>query len=299
MSPAISGEELYIWRQTAKLQAIKEGIDPQEIDWLLREFSDLDSLSLRLESFKTRSPIKSTKSLAQIKRLWQMRLQERWPVQYLAGTTPWRNFQLKVSPDVLIPRPETERAIDLVLEACRNSEIKELPCGNWVDLGTGSGAIALGLADVFPQATIYAVDLSPSALKIAKSNAATCEFKDRLNFYQGYWWEPLSFLKGKVSGMVSNPPYIPTQLIPQLQIEVRQHEPSLALDGGNDGLDCLRHLIETSPLYLQSGGLWFVEIMAGQAPIVAEMLERQGNYRNIKIIEDLSSIERFVIATRI
>jgi Methylase of polypeptide chain release factors len=110
-----------------------------------------------------------------------------------------------------------------------------------VDLGTGSGAIAIGLASALTNATIHAVDCSSEALAVARQNADNLGFAKRVNFYQGSWWEPLAFLKGRVSGMVSNPPYIPSSTVLTLQPEVLKHEPHLALDGGLDGLDCIRH----------------------------------------------------------
>ena len=168
--------------------------------------------------------------------------------------------------------------------------------GQWADLGTGSGAIALGLADVFRTATIHAVDRSPDALAIAQQNALNSGLADSIRFYQGSWWEPLESLKGQFSGMVSNPPYIPTSTVSTLQPEVVNHEPHLALDGGADGLDCIRHLIEISPTYLRPGGVWLVEMMAGQAEAVRELLQNQGSYCNIEIHADLAGIERFAVA---
>ena len=228
--------------------------------------------------------------LEKLDQLWQRRLNDRLPVQYIAGVTPWRNFQIAVSSAVLIPRPETESLIDLALAAASGVS------GHWADLGTGSGAIAIGLADVLPTATIHAVDYSLEALAIARTNAANLGFADRIKFYQGSWWEPLAFLKGQFSGMVSNPPYIPTSTLPTLQPEVVNHEPHLALDGGGDGLDCIRHLIEISPSYLQSGGVWLIEMMAGQADAVRELLQNQGSYCKIQIHADLAGIERFALA---
>ncbi len=170
--------------------------------------------------------------------------------------------------------------------------------GNWADLGTGSGIIALGLAKAFSQAKIHAVDRSPEALSIARLNADNYDLGDRIKFYQGFWWEPLDFLKGQFSGMVSNPPYIPTSTLPELQPEVFKHEPHLALDGGKDGLECIRHLIETSSDYLKPGGIWLVEMMAGQADKVTQMLRDNGSYSKIEIHLDLARIERFALAYR-
>jgi release factor glutamine methyltransferase len=193
----------------------------------------------------------------------------------------------------LIPRPETELIIDLALA---NSLISG-PDRHWVDLGTGSGAIALGLANVFPAATIHAVDLSADALKIAQENASSVNLNN-IYFYQGNWWSPLSWLQGKTTGMVSNPPYIPSSQIAGLQPEVAKHEPLLALDGGDDGLNDIRYLVKTAPQYLVSGGIWLIEVMVGQADTVVALLKQQGEYYDIKIFADLAGIERFVLAYR-
>lgn len=294
----VSGLELWQWRQDARQSAAKAGVPTAEVDWLLQEVAGLDPLALRLESFKERPRIELRYPLPTLAQLWHRRLYDRCPVQYLAGVTPWRNFSLTVSPAVLIPRPETEYLIDLAVNAVKNSPTPELASGHWVDLGTGSGAIALGLADTFQSATIHAVDRSATALATAQLNAQQLSLQERINFYQGSWWEPLDALKGQVSGMVSNPPYIPSTMVQELQPEVRHHEPHLALDGGTDGLDSIRQLIETSPDYLRSGGVWLIEMMAGQADIVTQLLHQQGSYCHIQIVSDLAGIDRFALAYR-
>ena len=293
MKSSISGEELYRWYQQAKQEAIANNIQPDEVDWLLQTVTNLDSLSLRLGSFKERSTIESDRPLSDLIQLWQQRLHERLPVQYLVETVFWRRFQLRVNPAVLIPRPETELIIDIARENNLITQGEQ----HWVDLGTGSGAIALGLAEIFPQATIHAVDVSWGALKIARENAVNSKLEQNIRFYRGSWWNPLNFLEDKVTGMVSNPPYIPTAEIDNLQPEVA-HEPRLALDGGDDGLDDIRCLVKNAPRYLVSGGIWLVELMMGQADTVAKLLEQQGEYSNIKIYQDLNGIERFVLAYR-
>ncbi|WP_414756108.1 peptide chain release factor N(5)-glutamine methyltransferase [Anabaena sp. CCY 9910] len=293
----VSGLQLWQWRIKANQAAIAHNIPIAEVDWLLQEIAGLDRLALRLESFKDWSEVPMGLSLDQLDQLWQRRLGDRLPVQYIAGVTPWRNFRLTVSSAVLIPRPETECLIDLAVAAVANSKSAlQLEQGHWVDLGTGSGAIALGLADAFPEATIHAVDCSLAALAIAQQNAQNTGLVDRMRFYQGRWWEPLTLLKGQFSGMVSNPPYIPSDIVPTLQPEVVNHEPHLALDGGVDGLDAIRHLIEVAPSYLQSGGIWLIEMMAGQAEAVKTLLLQQGSYSNIQIHSDLAGIERFALA---
>ncbi|WP_413172589.1 peptide chain release factor N(5)-glutamine methyltransferase [Anabaena azotica] len=289
----VSGLELWHWRNQAIQSAIAHDISPVEVDWLLQEISELDRLNLRLESFKAWDQVQTQISLAELDQLWQRRLHDRLPVQYIAGVTPWRRFKLAVSSAVLIPRPETEMLIDLAVAAAERSGLQS---GHWADLGTGSGAIALGLAEVLTNATFYAVDVSSEALAVAKTNAENLGFGERVKFYQGSWWKPLASLQGQFSGMVSNPPYIPSDTVLTLQPEVVQHEPHLALDGGIDGLDCIRDLIAVSPAYLRPGGVWLIEMMAGQADTVRELLENNGNYCNISIHADLAGIERFAVA---
>ncbi|MEG4067901.1 peptide chain release factor N(5)-glutamine methyltransferase [Microcoleus sp. Pol11C2] len=293
----VSGLELWEWANQAKTEAIASDIPLAEIDWLLQELAGLDRLALRLESFKDLLKIELKLSLSELAQLWQRRLQERVPVQYLTGVAHWRHFSLKVTPAVLIPRPETELLIDLAVEAVKTYGVN--PKSHWVDLGTGSGAIAIGLASALTNATVYAVDCSSEALAVARLNAENLGFGSLINFYQGLWWEPLAFLKGQLSGMVSNPPYIPSSTVLTLQPEVLKHEPHLALDGGFDGLDCIRHLVETAPDYLESGGVWLVEMMAGQAEAVADMLQSHGSYGEVQIFSDLAGIDRFALAYRL
>jgi release factor glutamine methyltransferase len=294
VTASISGQELSQWRQQAIADLERSQISPKEVDIFLQAVTDLDTLSLRLQSFREREKIPLSYSWSEITKRWQKRLQARVPLQYLLESVVWRNFTLKVSPEVLIPRPETELLIDIVGETVRGDD-----GGIWVDLGTGSGAIAIGLASILTKAAIYAIDYSPTALAIAKENIIKTGFADRIILKQGSWWTPLEKWKGQISGMLSNPPYIPSAEILDLQIEVREHEPRLALDGGEDGLTALRYLVATAPDYLRSGGLWLVEMRAGQGEKVAQMLENQGNYRQIQIINDLAGFDRFVLAERI
>lgn len=287
----VSGLELAAWRKQAQQEAIAANIPPTEVDGLLRSLSSLDRLSLRLESFKSDLDIPLSRPWIEIQQLWQQRLKSRVPLQYLIGELTWRNFKLQVAPGVLIPRPETELVIDLALA----SDVAQMD-GHWADLGTGSGAIAIGLAQALPQITVHGVDRSLDALAIARNNAAQYSFNSQIQFYQGDWFTPLEHLQGKLIAMVANPPYIPQRLINQLQPEVAHHEPHLALDGGSDGLDCIRTLVSTAPNYLQPGGLWLVEMMAGQAEPVQQLLLENGNYRQIEIHKDLAGIERFALA---
>ena len=283
----IDGATVWQWHQGASTEVLAA-------EWLLSALTDVDKLSLRLGTLIDRQSVQLDRPWPEILTLWRQHLEQRIPLQYLVGTAPWRDWDLQVSPAVLIPRPETELIIDLVLE--HTSAVSQI--GHWLDLGTGSGAIAIGLAAALPQATIHAVDYSDAALAIARHNITNAGLIDRVQLYQGSWWQPLSHLSGQVMGMVSNPPYIPTPLVADLQPEVALHEPHLALDGGEDGLVAIRELVNTAPDFLVAGGLWLVEIMAGQGVAVVELLEQQGQYRDMQIINDWAEFDRFVVAWR-
>lgn len=289
----ITGQELWAWRRWAVDIATTIDVSQREVDWLLKSVADLDSLTLRLESIADDRSIEISMPLDRLSVLWLDRVRDRQPVQYLVGKTYWRDFELVVSPAVLIPRPETESIIDIALAA---SSIEQQQ-GIWVDLGTGSGAIAIGLARVLPNVQIYGVDLSSEALHIAEVNVSRLNLLDRIELRQGNWWSSLGHLKGKVAAMISNPPYIPAQEILLLQPEVANHEPHLALDGGFDGLEMIRFLVDTAPEYLQPGGIWLIEMMAGQGNDVVDLLASQGSYIDIQIINDLAGLDRFVLAT--
>jgi release factor glutamine methyltransferase len=272
--------------------ANEQAVSTYEVDWLLAAIANLDRLTLRLESIGDEQLVQISVSLDRLSELWLDRVNDRQPVQYLVGTTCWRDFELVVSPAVLIPRPETESIIDIAV--AESNQLQQQ--GIWVDLGTGSGAIAIGLARELPNAAIYAVDYSLAALEVARTNATRLDVIDRLNFSQGSWWFSLVQLQGKVSGMLSNPPYIPSEQVLRLQPEVAKHEPHLALDGGVDGLAAIRLLVDTAPEYLQAGGIWLIEMMAGQGETVRDLLVAQGSYTDIQIINDLSGLDRFVLA---
>ena len=290
---AIATSGFIPWLAAAQQLAIKHSVEPAELDWLLLEVTDLDRLSLKFGSYERKSHLHCEWSLAMLQSKWHQRIFDRVPVQYLVGRTPWRQFELQVSPAVLIPRPETECLIDYVEQFLKTSP--ELAQGHWVDLGTGSGAIAIALADLMPHASIHAVDTSADALAIAQANAERLGFSDRIQFYQGRWFEPLDSVKGSIAGMISNPPYIPSQEVLNLQPEVTIHEPHLALDGGEDGLAYLQHLIQVAPMYLKPSGLWMVEMMQGQMDTVVLLLNHAG-YTNIQRLRDLEGVDRFAMA---
>jgi release factor glutamine methyltransferase len=302
MQNCIDGRSLWEWYKWAQAAIESEMTDLEdrtllinELDWLITTVSSVDRLSLRLKTYRSQPQLTVKKSLTELSVLWRDRLTHRIPLQYLLGEVAWRDFTIQVAPGVLIPRPETELLIDLAQQAA--------PCARdaqqqWADLGTGSGAIALGLARTFPNTIIHAVDISPQALRIAQQNAQSLGLEERLQFYEGRWLEPLGALGHSLHGIVSNPPYIPSQQVLTLQPEVSRHEPHLALDGGENGLTAIHEIAERAPDYLRPGGMLLMEMMSGQAEAVYQIMDEQRAYRDLQIHQDLAGIERFILAFR-
>ncbi len=302
----VTTQQLRDWREAAL--ALAPELDG-ELDWLLREAAGVEVRVLTYAAAEQTWELSGglPGGLGELAELWRRHWQEHEPLQYLVGRSPWRRFDLKVAPGVLVPRPETELIVEIAAQ--RVNEVRELfeielAQGTWVDLGTGSGAIALGLAELLPDIAIHGVDCSELALTIAAENLRTVQegtWQQRIQLHQGEWFEPLQpqLEAGlRLAGMVSNPPYIPSAMVKELQPEVRLYEPRLALDGGEDGLDCLRHLVTAGSQYLQPGGLWLVELMAGQAEDVQALLLADGGYQAVTAHLDLCGVERFVSAVR-
>lgn len=290
----ISDVDLQAWVKWAKtiIPPAETETGLQELRYLLREVTDLDSLRLALGAWGETDQIDSSHRLEELTTLWQQRWQNRVPLAYLLGWAYWREFKLSVTPAVLIPRPETEYLIDLA--AIFNPDPR--PGEIWVDLGTGSGAIAIGLSSIFPKANIYGVDVSSAALKVAKTNIQHTQASVKL--WQGSWWQPLEGLAGQITGVVSNPPYIPQAEIENLQPEVQTHEPHLALSGGADGLAAVREIIAGAKQFIRPGGVLLLEIMAGQGNAVKELLNSSQAFSETAIFPDLAGHDRYAYGRR-
>jgi release factor glutamine methyltransferase len=274
------------WRQRAIAQAMAANIDIAEVDYLIAAVSGLARLQIRLAAEDVLVPWEG-----ELEQLWQRRIKERIPMQYLTGFSFWRDLTLKVTPATLIPRPETELLVDLAIDFLRSHPHPVL-----ADLGTGTGALAIAIARAVPACTVYAIDLSPDALAIARTNVKTYGLKNQVYLLEGAWFSPLP-ANLQLDALVSNPPYIPTAIVGELAVEVRCHEPQLALDGGSDGLQSIRVLIQQAPKFLKPGGFWGIEVMAGQAGSVISCLEKTENYEHIGSVNDLAGIARFVTAS--
>mgnify|MGYP006287066093 CR=1 FL=1 len=218
------------------------------------------------------------------------RRKDREPVAYILGAKAFWTLDLAVGPDVLIPRPETECLVESVLAFLKVRD--DQASGYFLDLGTGSGAIALALAQSCPAARGVAVDRSLGALALADGNRRRHHLEDRVALLAGSWLECFSPVKARFDAIVSNPPYIPSAQIDDLQPEIARYEPRPALDGGADGLDCIRHLVARAPAFLVPGGGLFLEIGHDQYPAVRQLASDRGVYAHVACRQDYSGQDR-------
>ncbi len=218
------------------------------------------------------------------------RRESREPVSHILGRKGFWKIMLSVTPDVLTPRPDTETILDAVLPA-----FPEAMAFSVLDLGVGSGAIILAILSERSAAKGLGIDVSSEALAVARENAANLGLADRLALLRGDWTAGLG--DDGFDLVVSNPPYIATQVIETLEPEVRDHEPRLALDGGHDGLDHYRRLAPEILRVLKPGGMFAVEIGFDQKQAV-ESLFRAAGARGVRTLPDLSTLDRVVVGTK-
>jgi release factor glutamine methyltransferase len=211
------------------------------------------------------------------------------PSAYLVGAREFWSLRFEVGPGVLIPRPETERLVEEAL-----GEMGE--AGRFLDLGTGSGAIAVALLTERPGWTAAAVEISPEAAAIARRNAEKHGVAGRLDLREGSLFGPVGGERFDL--IVSNPPYIPSGEIVALATEVARHEPREALDGGLDGLDLVREILAEAPDRLEEGGRLFVEFGADQGERVRRIAEDSGRYADVEILKDYAGRDRLLRARR-
>jgi release factor glutamine methyltransferase len=212
------------------------------------------------------------------------------PVQYITGEAEFYGLPFRVRRDVLIPRPETEHLIEKALEIAARFQQPRI-----VDIGTGSGAIAVALAHKLSDAQVTSIDISESALALARENAERNRVANGIRFLQGDLLAPVANEQFDI--VVSNPPYVPITGRDTLDVEVRDHEPALALFGGDDGLDIYRRLIPAAQASLVPGGFIALEIGYGQSPAVQALLADAG-FNQVQFTADLQGIPRVAVAQR-
>lgn len=212
----------------------------------------------------------------------------RVPVQYITGVAAFRHLELAVTPAVLIPRPETEVLVEVALEL--------LPEGGRVlDLCCGSGAVALSLAQEAASAEVVAADVSAAALEAAQANGQHCGLAERVEWHCGDLFAPLCGTE-PFDLVAANPPYVRRGDLAQLAPEVRDYEPHLALDGGEDGLAYHRRIAQEAADFMRPGGYLLLEIGDGQSAAVADLLTRSERLTEVQIRPDLNQIPRVVVA---
>lgn len=215
------------------------------------------------------------------------------PLQYLTESREFWGLTFQVRPGVFIPRPETEGVIVAALRSLVPAGYRDAPL-LIVDIGTGSGCLAVALALTYPQARVVASDLSPVSLTVAVENARRHGVMGRVTFVLGDLFEPLD-PDVKADLIVSNPPYVTTEAWGRLPREIRLHEPRLALDGGQDGLGVIRRLLTGAARYLRPNGLLLLEIGRGQDVVVSRLAQMNGF--SVECVEpDLAGIPRVLVA---
>lgn len=218
------------------------------------------------------------------------------PIAYITGVKEFWSLDFAVDRRVLIPRPETELLVEWTI--ARAQTINSGRPLKILDLGTGSGAIAVALAAELPHAQIWAVDISSAALAIAERNAQRHGSAQRIRFLAGDLFEPLVGQAVQFDMIVSNPPYISRQEFVHLSAEIRAHEPLTALDGGEDGLAYYRRMVAGAPQFLATGGALLCEIGASQGDAVTKLFVSAGGFEAPAIYQDLAGKDRVVAAMK-
>lgn len=262
-------------------QLEKANIADATVDsWLLSE----DILNVKKQNYYMNMGITVNEELAAKYKEAVNKRAEHIPLQHIIGYQQFLDYKILVNENVLIPRPETELLVEKITGFIGNNEMKVL------DMCTGSGCIAIAVDKMCDKASVVGADISKDTLEVAvKNNAlnhANVEFTKSDMF---------SNIEGKYDVIVSNPPYIPTKDVVELEQEVKEHDPLLALDGSDDGLKFYRIISENAVEYLREKGMLFLEIGYDQGKTVPDLLKNNG-FTNIKVFKDLSGLDRMVVA---
>ncbi|MGC3974278.1 MAG: peptide chain release factor N(5)-glutamine methyltransferase [Nitrospira sp.] len=264
------------------------GIDQPALEsaWLVEQVLKLSPLMQRVNAERGITPAECEGVRALI-----ARRANREPLQYLLGTQEFCGRDFCVTPSVLIPRPESALLVDEAVRRCAQTSAATI-----VDVGTGSGCLAVSVGLALPTARILAIDASADALMVARANMAQHGVDSRISCFHGDLLAPISQegLMSQIQVIISNPPYIADGDIATLQPEVRGFEPRVALAGGPDGMDVHRRLLEQAPAYLKPGGVLLMEVGLGQAAAVCRHAEQRGRFHTYAVLQDEGGIDRVV-----
>ena len=220
------------------------------------------------------------------------RRMDREPAAYILGLKEFWSMDLRVTKDVLIPRPETECLVEKSLEIlAADADVKPRRV---LELGTGCGAVILALASENPRHTYWATDISINAIRIARQNALQHNLDGKIQFVTGDWFAPLASKTGVFDLIISNPPYIKSGDLAQLQPEIHAYEPAEALDGAADGLHCLRHIICSAYDFLKPGGTLILEIGHDQKGPLEQIIDECNEYERVRFYQDYSGYDRIL-----
>jgi release factor glutamine methyltransferase len=267
----------------ARLAAAGSGNAKRAVEELAAHVMDCKPLEIY---FKTITPGQQ----AELEKLI-VRAEQGEPIQYIIGHVDFRGLEIRCDRRALIPRAETEQLVEEVLKSKAQS-LKPLCIA---DVGTGTGCISLALLHELPNAEVTGVDISLAALSLAKENAERLGLSERFQTLENNLLD--GFKEGSLDIVVSNPPYILSDVCKTLDPSVRDFEPKLALDGGKDGLDLIRTLIKQAARVLKPGGGLFLEIGYDQGATVSKLLEQHG-FQHVKLKKDLAGLDRIVLGWR-
>lgn len=283
---------LEIIQRSSDYLAKREVDSPRlQVEWMLSELLKLPRLQLYL-NFEREMEDRELEIL----RDWIRRRGSREPLQHILGNAPFCGYEIRVTPEVLVPRPETEQLAEWGWKHLQALVEAGNPRPLAVDLGTGSGCVAVALALGCPACRVVATDISQPALEVARQNAQFHGVQDRIEFLNRRSIHGLESI-APVDRLISNPPYIPSGEIQNLQPEVRDHDPHIALDGGSDGLDIFREIANAGRPLLTEDGKLMLEFGEGQEEALTGLFESKG-WRLVTIENDFSGRPRFLIAAK-
>jgi len=282
----ISTKELFLWIKDIKKN--KQGID--DFYLLLDLLGGISKSELLLLKINAQEKVNLNIDLFSLKKKWLEYIKLSKPIQYISGSSYWRNFKFELTNDVLIPRVETEQIVEIASNIFDYEDKKII----FADLGTGSGTISISLVVENSNWKGLATDIDINAIQVAQKNHKKICSESDINFYCGNWWEPLKKYSGRINLAISNPPYIPRSVYEKLPSSVKDFEPKIALYGGEDGLYHIQQIISEAPKFLVKGGWLILENHFDQSKKIKNILRDYG-FNSLKTINDTFGIGRFTI----